>query len=99
MQGLRRTQRWPSPSASGAPRKAFICFMVVSLFASTRWSSRSRHGPTRCAALAPVISLAVHYGRREHHDEPDGSVVICARLPAEDGALVLETLQATADRL
>jgi hypothetical protein len=32
-------------------------------------------------------------------NEPDGSLVICARLPADDGALVLQALQATADRL
>ena len=41
------------------------------------------------------------YDRREllwWHDD-DGSVVIQARLPAEDGALVLEALQGTADRL
>ena len=41
------------------------------------------------------------YERRElvwWHDD-DGSLVIHARLPAEDGALVLEALQATADQL
>ena len=41
------------------------------------------------------------YERREllwWHDD-DGSLVVHARLPAEDGALVLEALQATADRL
>lgn len=41
------------------------------------------------------------YERRElvwWHDD-DGSLVIHARLPADDGALVLEALQATADQL
>jgi hypothetical protein len=41
------------------------------------------------------------YERRElvwWHDD-DGSLVIHARLPADDGAVVLEALQATADRL
>ena len=41
------------------------------------------------------------YARREltYYHEEDGSLVIRARLPAEEGALVLEALQAGADRM